>query len=88
MQQLETEEIQMRTILKFVVPAIQGLVTVFALIWYTANWKERVDHRLDDIDRDLKAIHEHYEKERPVLPLYPLTSLDSARENTVDAASH
>lgn len=86
-QQFESGEIQMRTILKFVVPVIQGLVTVLALIWYTATWKESVDKRLDDIDKDLKSIHERLDSKPPYsLPdLYPpATSSSYSPARTID----
>lgn len=66
--------VRIRTVLKLVVPVVQGLVTVGLLIWYTANWKESVDKRLEDIDKDLKSIHDHYNYEPP----YQLNSLGHA----------
>lgn len=59
------KEIKIGTTVKVVASLIQIAVTVGSLIWYTAGWKEKVDHRLDDIDRDLKSIHEHYKYETP-----------------------
>lgn len=64
-------DVEVKTLLKAIVQVIQALVTVGVLIWYTAGWKNSVDHRLDDIDRDLKSIHEHYEHQSSS-PLSPI----------------
>jgi hypothetical protein len=70
---IESGQIEMRTLLKFAVPVVQGLVTVLVAVWYMASWAATVDKRLEDIDHDLKSIHERLDSKPPYsLPdLYP-----------------
>jgi hypothetical protein len=39
------------------------LITVGSAIWYFSAWSAKVDLRLDDMDRDLKQLHEIVERQ-------------------------
>jgi hypothetical protein len=50
-------------LLKVTAIACQGVATAVLAIWYASGWAAKVDLRLDDIDRDLKTIHERQDRQ-------------------------
>lgn len=51
-------------LIKALFMALPAVLTIISAIWYFSAWSERVDLRLDDIDKDLRSIHQHYELEK------------------------
>lgn len=48
--------------LKAAVTLLPCLITIISAIVFFSKWTERVNYRLDDIDKDLKTIHERLER--------------------------
>lgn len=68
---LKETKIDFGDLLKAALAAGPVLVTLGTAIWAFSTWTERVNMRLDDIDRDLKTIHEHYDHEPPLMLVPP-----------------
>lgn len=69
---LQEVKISIADLLKAALAGVPCLIAIISAIWYFSAWsakvdmrQEREDLRLDDIDKDLRSIHELYEHSRP-----------------------
>jgi spermidine synthase len=63
---LKDAKINLGDVIKAAIAAVPVLITLGTAIWAFSAWTERVNLRLDDIDKDLKSIHEHYKIDKPL----------------------
>lgn len=65
---LQNFRISVGDIIKALIVAGPCVATVGSAIWYFSAWTEKVNLRLDDMDRDLKQLHDLYLHRRPAYP--------------------
>lgn len=54
---LQDVKISVADLIKALVIAAPCVMTIGGGIWYFSAWSQKVDMRLDDVDRDLRSIH-------------------------------
>lgn len=64
MTNLSEVKVSVADLIKGLIVAAPCLLTIGSAIWYFSTWSERVDNRLDDIDKDLQGIHRRIEVQR------------------------
>lgn len=70
---LKNLQISITDVVKGMIVVAPCIATICSAVWYFSAWSEKVNNRLDDIDKDLKSIHLRLEHEpRPALESYVL----------------
>lgn len=68
---LKDAKVSVGDLIKWTLTGLPSLITIIVALVSFSRWSERVDLRLDDMDRDLRAIHLQIQQK----PAYP--QLDS-----------
>ena len=65
MTRLHEVNVSVADLLKATLAGLPCLITLIVAIVHFSKWTERVNYRLDDIDKDLKGIHLRIDQASP-----------------------